>query len=531
MIPHPRTQLNPDFAGLFLHEAVLRSAEDYGNNIALVDTSLPPSHLRHRISYAEYGSMVEDLARGFVREGLRPGEVVALFLTNSWEFCVAFHAATLAGLIPTLLNPHYREREVRYQLSDSDAVLLISDGPQLADINLGGLHSLRNVFTTRTPCASAEDFASLLHSSSSALPQLAAAPNQTLAALPYSSGTTGLPKGVMLTHENLVVNCRQFLAPGEEGTNRPDEIVLCFLPLYHIYGLNVVLNPALMMGNTVVLMPRWDLQRAAQVVVEEAVTWINVVPPVMNAICNAVVEGRFPRAGEHCLRGAKSGAAPLAPELPRRFTQLTGIRVRQGYGMTEASPVTHLGYLEAERYCPESIGQAAAATECRILREDGCECDPNEAGELVMRGAQFMHGYWKNPEATASVLRDGWYFSGDVATADQQGFFRIVDRRKELIKYKGLAIAPAEVESVLLEHPAVRDCGVVGRADDACGEVPVAFVVAQSPEHCERLHTELPRYVAERLSTFKQPREVRIVESIPRNPSGKILRKDLRAQL
>lgn len=148
-----------------------------------------------------------------------------------------------------------------------------------------------------------------------------------------------------------------------------------------------------------------------------------------------------------------------------------------------------------------------------------------------MRGAQFMHGYWKNPEATASVLRDGWYFSGDVATADQQGFFRIVDRRKELIKYKGLAIAPAEVESVLLEHPAVRDCGVVGRADDACGEVPVAFVVAQSPEHCERLHTELPRYVAERLSTFKQPREVRIVESIPRNPSGKILRKDLRAQL
>jgi acyl-coenzyme A synthetase/AMP-(fatty) acid ligase len=199
--------------------------------------------------------------------------------------------------------------------------------------------------------------------------------------------------------------------------------------------------------------------------------------------------------------------------------------------MTEASPVTHLGYLEAERYRPESIGQTAAATECRILREDGSECDANEPGELVMKGAQFMQGYWKNPEATTSALRDGWYFSGDIAVADEQGFFSIVDRRKELIKYKGLPIAPAEVEAVLLEHPEVRDCGVVGRADEQCGEVPIAFVVPCSLEHCDGLHSALPRYVAEHLSSFKQPREVRIIGSIPRNPSGKILRKDLRALL
>jgi acyl-coenzyme A synthetase/AMP-(fatty) acid ligase len=200
--------------------------------------------------------------------------------------------------------------------------------------------------------------------------------------------------------------------------------------------------------------------------------------------------------------------------------------------MTEASPVTHLGYLEPELYVPESIGHPAAQTECRMVDECGDEADPEQGGELVMRGPQFMRGYWKSPQVTAEVLRDGWYWSGDVARRDERGLYYIVDRRKEMIKFKGFPIAPAEVEALLMEHPAVRDCGIVGAADSACGEVPVAFVVLRQPAQASaKLETELCGYVGERLVSYKQPRKVRFVEAIPRNPSGKILRRELRAML
>ncbi|MGH9580023.1 MAG: class I adenylate-forming enzyme family protein, partial [Terriglobales bacterium] len=205
---------------------------------------------------------------------------------------------------------------------------------------------------------------------------------------------------------------------------------------------------------------------------------------------------------------------------------------RQGYGMTEASPVTHMGYIEEPYYRPDSIGHALARTECRLLDAAGAEAPAGEPGELVMRGPQFMLGYWKAPEATAEVLRDGWYWSGDVARRDADDFYFIVDRRKEMIKYKGFPVAPAEVEAVLLEHPAVRDCGVVGRADSAAGEIPCAFVVLREGNVAgARTQAELSAWVAERLTGYKQPREVRFVGSIPRNPSGKILRRNLRELL
>jgi acyl-CoA synthetase (AMP-forming)/AMP-acid ligase II len=213
--------------------------------------------------------------------------------------------------------------------------------------------------------------------------------------------------------------------------------------------------------------------------------------------------------------------------LARRFTSLTGIRLRQGYGMTEASPVTHLGYIENDRYRPDSIGQAAALTDCRLMVTPG-SC----SGELLMRGPQFMLGYWNAPDATSAVLHDGWYWSGDVASVDADGFFRIVDRAKEMIKYKGFSIAPAEVEGVLLEHPLVRDCGIIGRKDDVAGEIPLAFVVLRDGRQGDaKIATELCGYVGERLTGYKRPREVRFVHSIPRNPSGKVLRRVLREQL
>jgi len=529
-----RSQLYADPQKLFLHNVVLDSCVRNANKLAVVDTSCG-----RRMTYSEYGETVENIARNLIQAGVRPGNVVAIFLYNSWEFCTAFHAIQLAGAIPTLLNPTYREREVRYQLENSGAVCLITDGANIEGINLAGLPDLRWVYTTRQPAAGTEPFSKLLQKVSASFPKPIQSSDQALAALPYSSGTTGLPKGVMLSHYNLIANIYQLLGPNATALNHADNI-LCCLPLYHIYGLNVILNPGLVLGATIVLMPRFSVQQMTSLITEEAISTIPLVPPIINALCQAAEAGQFPR--DHKVHWVKSGAAPLAPELARRFTALTNVLVCQGYGMTEASPVTHVGYLDPALYHPDSIGQPLAQTDCRVLAQP--EIDPSDTpddltevssglpGELVMRGPQFMLGYWKEPQATAAVLRDGWYWSGDIVTRDREGFYRVVDRRKEMIKYKGFPVAPAEVEAVLLEHPAVKECGVVGSSNLDAGEIPVAFVALRDGfAGGQKLADELCGFVADRLTHYKQPRELHFVDMVPKTASGKILRRELRKQL
>ncbi len=342
-----RTALPANPEGKFVHDVVLESCQRHGNQVAIIDTSCTPPR---RITYAAYAAMVEAAARGLVAHGIRPGDRVGIFLPNCWEFGVAFHGAMLAGAVPTALNPTYRDREIRYQLEAADAVALITDGPMLAGVNLSGLPALRRVYTVRSSGPpGAESFDSLFAARDQvSLPRPEQDPRSTLATLPFSSGTTGLPKGVMLSHYNLVVNVYQTLTAGETGAIPQDTIMLCFLPLYHIYGLTIGLNLSLMHGCTLVLMPRFDCARSLEIAVQEGVTMALCVPPAILAYCQAADQGLFPR--EHSLRWVKSGAAPLAPELARRFTECTGVPIRQGYGMTEASPVTHIGYLTPEYY-------------------------------------------------------------------------------------------------------------------------------------------------------------------------------------
>ncbi len=529
-----RTELYADPKRCFLHDLVLDSCRRNSNKTALVDGSNG-----RRLSYAEYGETVEAVARGLTAAGVKPGDVVAIFLANSWEFCTAFHGVQLAGAIPTLLNPTYREREVRYQLENSGATLLITDGGNIAGINLAGLPNLRRVYTTRQPATGTESFHDLLQTRTGRYCKAEQPSDKAIAALPYSSGTTGLPKGVMLSHLNLVANIYQLLGPNGARLSATDNI-LCCLPLYHIYGLNVILSPALILGATLIVTPRFNIEQMGKTLVDEGVTMMPLVPPAILAICQAAEAGQFPR--DHHVRWVKSGAAPLAPDLPRRFTELTNILVCQGYGMTEASPVTHVGFLEPALYHPDSIGHPLAQTDCRVLAtsnldvssspDELSEVASGQPGELVMRGPQFMLGYWTEPQATAAVLRDGWYWSGDIVTRDCDGFYRVVDRRKEMIKYKGFAVAPAEVEGVLLEHPAVKECGVVGRASPEAGEIPVAFVALRDGfAESRKLEQELCGFVADRLTHYKQPREIHFVEAVPKTASGKILRRELRKQM
>jgi acyl-CoA synthetase (AMP-forming)/AMP-acid ligase II len=522
----PRSQPSAVPDGKFVHEVVLESCRRHSGKLAIVDASCSPVR---RLTYGEYGDLVERAARGFVAAGIRPGERIGIFLQNCWEFGVAFHGAMLAGAVPTTLNPTYQQREVCHQLETAGAAALVTDGAQLGRIDLCGVSSLRHIYTVRNPAAGgSEPFDTLLQSGSGAqLPQPERDPRETLATLPFSSGTTGLPKGVMLSHYNLVANVMQTLTPGEYGAFTEQDVLLCFLPLYHIYGLTIGLNLTLMHGCTLVMMPRFDCERSLELIASEGVSIALCVPPTLLAYCQAAEQGRFPR--EHRLRWVKSGAAPLAPDLARRFTASTGIRIRQGYGMTEASPVTHLGFLTDALYRPESVGAPVAMTDCRVVDESGDDVAPGERGELVMRGPQFMQGYWKAPDATDAVLRDGWYSSGDIVTRDADGLYYIVDRRKEMMKYRGFSIAPAEVESVLLECPKVRDCGVTSRTDEAGDEIPCAFVVLHDQEvPSEETAKNLQAFVAERLTHYKTPREVHFVQQLPRTASGKILRRELK---
>lgn len=539
-----REKLFADPAGIYVQDLLLQACQRFATRTFLIDTSY--AEPRH-ISYGEIGALVESAAQGLIAAGLHPGERVGILLLNSWEYVVSYYAVTLAGGIPSPLNPSYREREVRHQLGDSEASFLITDGPIISGVNLTGLPALRRVYTTRdSSSAGADSFSGLLLPRNVSLPVPRSSSDSMIGALPYSSGTTGLPKGVMLTHQNLIVNNYQLLGPNSAPFS-DGEIILCSLPLYHIYGLNVLLNPALTLGATLVLLPRFEVMKACSFIQEFGITFLPVVPPMLESFCGACEKGTFPR--DHGLRWVKSGAAPLTSDLAHRFTSATGLRVGQGYGMTECSPVVLLGSWGDQWFHSDSIGIPVALTECQLVDEGGAEVPDGEIGEIVVRGPQVTLGYWNAPQASAEALHfrsergsaaDGrppipnnaWYWTGDLGRRDKNGFYYVVGRRKELIKFKGFSVAPGEVESVLSEHPAVRDCCIIGRPDDAAGEVPCAFVVLRDGYvEGPRIAKELSGYVAERLAAYKQPRDVRFVDSIPHSPSGKVLRRELREKL
>ena len=341
-----------------------------------------------------------------------------------------------------------------------------------------------------------------------------------LAVLPYSSGTTGLPKGVMLTHSNLVANLVQIQ---DAFPISEDDVLIGCLPFFHIYGQTVIMNQGLWQGATIVTMPRFDLEQYLDLIAEHGVSRAYVVPPIALALA------KHPAVDERDLSSVDvvmSGAAPLGAELVGQVAERIGCKVIQGYGLTETSPVTHVIRPHGENR-PGSIGPALAGTECRLVDpETGEDVAEGERGELWIRGPQVMAGYLNNAEATAATIdSDGWLHTGDVAVRDADGFYSIVDRLKELIKYKGFQVPPAELEALLITHPDVADVAVIGVPDDECGEVPKAFVVAAG----DGVDGDaLMEFVAGQVSPQKQVRLVEEVEEIPKSPSGKILRRVLR---
>jgi acyl-CoA synthetase (AMP-forming)/AMP-acid ligase II len=492
---------------------VLHRAKELGDKPALID-----GPTGRKISYAQLADSISIVAHNLAQRGFRKGDVCGILSPNRPEYAIAFHAVATLGGIVTPINPLYTKYEVGHQLKDSGARFLVTV-PACAEKVLEAAEkaAIDELFVFAS-LSGATSFDSLLVDNGRA-EQVEINPREDLVALPYSSGTTGLPKGVMLTHHNLVSNICQM-----EGLCYfiETDTLICVLPLFHIYGLMVVLNMGLYSGATVVMMPRFDLESFLQAVQDYEVSLAHLVPPiVLNLSKNPVVDNyKLPK-----LNTIFSGAAPLGEELTRACMDRLGCNIRQGYGMTETSPVTHSSPAPPEPIKFGSVGVPAPNTECKVVDlETGEALGPGQKGEVCVRGPQIMKGYLNKPEATAQTIdSESWLHTGDIGYFDEDGHFFIVDRAKELIKYKGFQVPPAELEAVLLTHPCVADAAVIPHPDDEAGEVPKGIIVLREPVEPEAIL----EYVAERVAPHKRIRHIEFVDKIPKSPSGKILRRVL----
>ena len=503
-----------DIPDTHLTPFVLRKADSMGGEAALIDG--PSGRV---LTYRELMERIHALAGGLTAVGFGHGDVAAIMAPNVPEYAVVFHGVAAVGGVNTTINPTYTGEEVEHQLRDAGARFLVTTSA---------------FYETASSAAAAagveEVFVIDQLAGASALDDLMAAEPLTeyaavdaavdVVAMPYSSGTTGLPKGVMLTHRNLVANLAQseHALAVDEG-----EVAVAVLPFFHIYGMQVLMNGVLYSGATAVTMPRFDLEEFLRIIQDHSVTRAYVVPPIVLALAKHPLVDDFNLSS---LKSVFSGAAPLGAELAQAASKRIGCEVVQGYGLTETSPVTHA--TPKGQFKPGSIGLALSNTECRVVDPiSGEDLGVDEDGEIWIRGPQVMKGYLNQPEATAATIdEDGWLHTGDIGHVDQDGHWYIVDRLKELIKYKGFQVAPAELEALLLTHPAVADAAVVPIADEEAGEVPKGFVVLKPDT--EVTPQELMEFVAEHVAHFKQIRAVELIDEIPKSASGKILRRVLK---
>lgn len=526
-----------------VHQLLLSSVKARPDRAALV-------FFNRATSYAALLDEVKRIGAGLVRLGLRKGDRVAIMLPNCPQEVAAYFGALWAGGVVVMVNPLYTARELQFQLKDSGARFLIAldlvypkiaqviDQTPLEKVIVTGIQERlpfplnilyplklrregkwvnvpRNGKTMR--------YSELI----AAAPMQDAAPvdpKADLALLQYTGGTTGVPKGVMLTHYNMVANCAQIKAiiPPMRG----DQIIIMgALPFFHVYGLTTVMNYGIMVGARLLLFPRFELADILKAAQKYQPQLFPGVPTMYVAI------NEYPQVRRYNLKSIEwciSGAAGLPLQVKETFERMTGGRLVEGYGLSEASPVTHCTPLRGV-HKPGSIGLPVPDTDARIIDlEIGAALPPGKPGELAVRGPQVMRGYWNHPQETTLVLKDGWLYTGDIAMMDEQGYFFIVDRKKEMMKVSGFNVYPREVEEVLFQHPAVKEAAVIGVPDAYQGEAVKAFVVLKSGADASK--DDIVQWCKGRLAAYKIPRQVEFVQELPKTLIGKVLRRVLMEQ-
>ncbi|MGV9612207.1 AMP-binding protein [Nocardia xishanensis] len=483
-------------------------------------------------TYRELIGRVDAVAGALAARGTAVGDVVAVLSPNSPEFAVAFHGALRAGATVTTINALYTAEEIAGQLRDSNAKYLFTAAallPQaMAAANLVQLDHSNLIVLDDAHGWFGSTLEVLLREERTA-PDVAIDPTQHIAVLPYSSGTTGRPKGVMLTHRNLVANVCQITPLGDFSR---DDTFLAVLPFFHIYGLTVLLNSALHSRATLVTMSKFELDDMLQVVADRRCTYLFIAPPVAVAIAKHPLDAGLDLSS---IRMVISGAAPLDAALARTVSDRLGCPVRQGYGMSELSPVSHAipAGQAGDSIDLGSVGFPVPNTENKLVDPvSGTEIDrpasgTSEPGELWVRGPNVMAGYRSRADETAATIdAEGYLHTGDLATVDARGVVTITDRLKELIKYKGYQVPPAELEAVLLQHPGIADAAVIGVRDQDGEEIPKAYIVCTG--NARVAPAEVMDFVAARVAPHKKVRQVEFISAIPKSAAGKILRNQLR---
>ena len=505
-------------------EILSRTAKRFPENEAVIIRDV-------NLTYRELDALVNAFANALLDMGIRKGDRVCLLMTNRPEFLVSWFALARIGAIISPMNPSYKEREVAYQLGNSEAMAIVVQQELLSLVE--AVHpqtpALEHVIVVGAGQEALPpqvySFGQMVRDYASTSPASPAPVWEDLLTLPYSSGTTGFPKGVMLSHKNVVCNACQSVATARITSN---DRMLVFVPLYHIYGI-MLIGTASMSGATMVLMERFEPGRCLQLIQEQRITLLYTVPQVLALL------SEWPQLKEYNLnsvRYTQCGAAPVPPALAYRFQERTNITVMTSYGLTEAAPGTHSNPVYDRGLIKvETIGLPIHDTKQKIvdLETGQIELGVGEVGELIVQGPQVMQGYWKAPEATAEALRDGWLYTGDIGWRDVDEYVTITDRKKEMIKFKGFSVAPAQIEALLLEHPAVADVAVIAKPNEEAGEVPKAFVVLRVGYE-QQSADELMEWVNGKLATYKNVHEIEFIDAIPRNPSGKILRRVLKEQ-
>ncbi|KAK2150162.1 hypothetical protein LSH36_420g02030 [Paralvinella palmiformis] len=505
-------------------DLILQRATEYGNRTALIDAQTDVT-----MTYAELRDNILRAASSLYERGLRKAEVTLIISNNHVLFPVACYAVTYLGGIASTVNPHYTTEELRYMVEDTSCSRIITQSPLINKVQraVRGYTGLQEILLLD----SKDGYTSLKELIDSGNPKFVSPvrinPVQDIAFLPYSSGTTGRSKGVMLSHYNLIANMYQDMHPSVVfGVHHPETFIV-FLPFYHIYALSTIMSLGLIQGDILVVIEKYNLQLYMNCIYRYKATLLHMVPPVALQLAKANKSKNF-MASVHTIF---CGAAPLGPDVERSVLQRTGISTfRQGYGLTETSSTSHIAPVKHWKH--GSCGLLLPNTECKVRDLETNEAlGPNKDGEILLRGPQIMKGYWRRPISTANAIdAKGWFHTGDIGHYDEDGHFYIVDRLKELIKWKALQVPPAEIEEVLLKHPAVADVAVIGISDKEAGEVPRAYVVVK--RGVKVTEKDIIDFVTARVAPHKKLRGgVQFIAEIPKSPSGKILRRILRGMM
>ena len=480
-----------------------------------------------RLTYQQLWDQAQRSSAVFASLGIGRGDRIALMLPNCPQYVIAYYGALLAGAIVVQVNPLYTARELGHLLSNSGAETIVVADALYPVVQAVEGTPLKRVLVTRlrggaTLGPEAESFEKLL-AAAPATPPKVEVDAQDVAVLQYTGGTTGVSKGAMLTHFNIVANVAQSAALNPDALPPGEARCLTVIPLFHVYGMTVCMNLTLAQGGEVILLPRFDLAEVMETIKATQPTHFPGVPTMYVAV------NGFPNAESYGLSSIKylnSGAAPMPVEVMSEYEARFGGKILEGYGLSEASPTTHAHPPLAVRK-PGTVGLPLPDTDCEIVDLDlGTKILPvGEVGEIRIKGPQVMRGYWGMPKETAIALRDGWLYTGDIGKMDADGYFSIVDRKKDMIIASGYNVYPRDVEEVLYEHPAIRECCVAGVPDRYRGETVKAYIVLRSG--VELSVDDLRAFCRERLAAYKIPKIIEFRDSLPKSLVGKILRRVL----